>query len=135
MVEDKIDPDPHGEPDQDNEFDAEIKGSNKKEYGAKWKLEITKAKMDTNKAQHMKSYQLAGEMLAAAVRNFQVYQVPQTVFGLRVVGVYFHFFFLFLIFLTTYEGTRMTFHRADFPVSYLESIKKGTPIGNITILR
>lgn len=138
VAEDKSDPDPL-EPNQDTNFDgSEIKGFNKKEYEKKWKTESAKARIESKTAKsegsptNTKSYQLAGEMLAAATRNFAVYQMPQTIFGLRVIGVY---FFSFLTLSHSYEGTRMTLHRADFPVSYLESVKKGIPTGNITILR
>jgi len=62
-------------------------------------------------------FQLPGEMLAAAIRNYMEGQFPQTIFALRVIG------------------TQITFYRADFLVHYLESIQHGSPAADITIFR
>jgi hypothetical protein len=74
-----------------------------------------------NKPDPVKSgeYQLPGEMVAAAMRNYthESKQLAQTIFALRVVG------------------THVTFYRADFPIHYLESIKQGEPADDITIFR
>jgi hypothetical protein len=34
------------------------------------------------------TYQLAGEMLAAALRNYATRKAPYTIFGLHVIGMY-----------------------------------------------
>jgi hypothetical protein len=62
-------------------------------------------------------FQLPGEMVSAAMRNYVSNQFPQTIFGLRVIG------------------TQVTFYRADFPVHYLASIANGVPADDITIFR
>lgn len=45
-------------------------------------------------------YQVAGEMLAAAMRWYDVHRTSQTIFALRILGMHFRFF-LFLV-LTIY---------------------------------
>eukprot|EP00026_Physarum_polycephalum_P010249 Phypoly_transcript_10405.p1 GENE.Phypoly_transcript_10405~~Phypoly_transcript_10405.p1 ORF type:complete len:350 (+),score=26.02 Phypoly_transcript_10405:251-1300(+) len=62
-------------------------------------------------------YQLAGEMASAAVRNWNINRLPQTVFAIRAIG------------------TRITYYRADFPRHYLQSVIAGTPVDDITIFR
>ncbi len=91
VVEDKLPyPDPLGDPNEETELDKlGVKGSNKQHYKQKWNIESKKEDTPT-----LAKFQLAGEMLAAAVHNCEVYQMPQTVFALQVIGVYFHFFTL-----------------------------------------
>jgi len=65
-------------------------------------------------------YQIPGEMLAVAFRNFLVLQLrfSQTIFAMRVIG------------------SHATFYRADFPASYLTSIQQGVrPVEHVTIFR
>jgi hypothetical protein len=42
-------------------------------------------------------YQLAGEMVAAAIRNFNMNKLPQTIFALRVIGMFISMLLLFVI--------------------------------------
>jgi hypothetical protein len=93
VVEDKPDPDPLGDLNAETELDEPgVKSSNKQHYKQKWNIESKVANKEDTPT--LAKFQLAGEMLAAAVRNYEVYRMPQTVFALRVIGVYFHFFAL-----------------------------------------
>jgi len=67
-------------------------------------------------------YQLAGEMLAAALHNYQNQprKTSHTIFGLRIIGMYFRNLFLSINDLLI--GSRVTFCRADYPKEYLESL-------------
>ena len=91
-------------------------------------------------------YQLPGEMLAAASRNYYETgrRFPQTIFALRVIGVSspsftsphpFRCSQLISSFTDGDTGTDMTIYRADFPVHYLQSIDRGAPVDHITIFR
>lgn len=82
-------------------------------------------------------FQLPGEMLSMAVRNYTRVKDPQTILALRVIGIHFMITILFLFYNTLLycKGTQVTIYRADFPVHYLQSIKKGVPADDITIFR
>jgi len=64
-------------------------------------------------------FQVPGELLAVAFRNFFVYgnKNDQTIFGLRV------------------QGSKLTFYRADFTAEYLQSVCDGKPNQHITVFR
>lgn len=79
-------------------------------------------------------FQLPGEMVSAAADNYKQDGLPQTIFGLRFLGI---------ILLSSdrslnrsfYLGTRLTVCRADFPAHYLASLANGVPADDITIFR
>jgi len=65
-------------------------------------------------------YQIPGEMLAAAYHNFMILNMDftQTIFAMRLIGTF------------------VAFYHADFPKSYLESVRSGQrPSEHLTIFR
>lgn len=98
------------------------------------KIQQRKSKQNQPRLQSAQ-YQLAGEMLAAALHNYQTQprKTSYTIFGVRVIGMH---SILSICTSNLLAETRMAFYRADFPREYLESVTScGYPDGDITIFR
>jgi hypothetical protein len=95
---------------------AEQKQERTEELDDDYANKVEKSQRKTQPAK-IAEFQLPGEMLSAAAQNYRQDGLPQTIFGLRVLG------------------TRVTGYRADFPVHYLASLAIGLPADDITIFR
>lgn len=93
-------------------------------------------------------WQLAGEMLGVAITNYQNTGVAQTICAMSLKGMNHSIpnnsvlrvqsrivFYTYFYYYYYYLGVRAAVYRADFPVSYLESIETGNPVGHVVIFK